>query len=282
MKDSAAFWHERAMAIQLDERSLTLRRKIIKILGCSRRGHLGSSLSLVEILRVLYDNVLCYDKDNPDWLERDRCILSKGHGCLALYAMLSDKGFFTEEETGTFCKKDSLFGGHPDAGKIPGVEASTGALGHGLSISVGMAINARYERNKVRVFAILGDGECNEGSVWEAAMSAGKNGLSNLTALVDYNKYQSYDATSMVQELEPFANKWLAFGFGTAEVNGHDPEELRRVLGNLPIENGKPSAVICHTVKGKGVSFAENNLAWHHKSSINDDEIRKLLQELGG
>lgn len=281
MKDSAALWHKKAMAIQLDERSLALRRKIINILGCSKRGHLGSSLSLVEIIRVLYDDILRYDKDKPDWSERDRCILSKGHGCLTLYAMLADKKFFPEEETRKFCKRDSLFGGHPDAGKIPGVEASTGALGHGLSIGVGMAINARFEKNKVRVFAILGDGECNEGSVWEAAMAAGKHGLENLTVLVDYNKYQSYDATSKVQELEPFAEKWRAFGFATAEVNGHDLNDLRQVLENLPDTLGKPTAIICHTVKGKGISFVENNLAWHHKSSLNDDDILALLQALG-
>lgn len=266
--------------VRLDERSKALRRTIIGVLKSARRGHLGAAFSLVEILRVLYDDVLRYDPANPRWPLRDRCILSKGHGCLALYALLADKGFFPKEELARFCTAEGILGGHPDAEKVPGVEASTGALGHGLSIGVGFALHARYANTGSRVFVIMGDGECNEGSVWEAALCAGKHKLSNLTAMVDYNKHQSYSSTREVQDLEPFADKWASFGFAVREVDGHDVAALRRVLTAAPFAPDKPSAVICHTIKGKGVSFAENNLKWHHKSKISDPEIESLLTAL--
>src|SRR6185369_3432874 len=163
------------MTIRLDPRSLALRRTIIRTLAAGQRGHVGAAFSLVEVLRVLYDNVLSYDARNPGWPARDRFLLSKGHGCLALYAILADKGFFPEAELWKFCAADGLLGGHPDAGKVPGVEASTGALGHGLPIGLGMALHLRMARSDSRVFVVLGDGECNEGSVWEAAMCAGKH-----------------------------------------------------------------------------------------------------------
>lgn len=280
MNDSAHTWHERAMGIALDQRSLDLRREIVGILGCARRGHLGASMSLVEILRVLYDDILRFDPARPGWSGRDRCILSKGHGCLALYVILADKGFFSREHLDRFCASGALLGGHPDATKIPGVEATTGSLGHGPSIGVGMAVNALHDRNGARIFVVLGDGECNEGSVWEAAMCAGKRGLDNMCVLVDYNKHQSWGPTREIQELEPFLDKWRSFGFAATEVNGHDPAALRGVLAGLPLERGRPSAVICHTVKGKGVAFAENNLAWHHKSGIKDNDLAALLAAL--
>src|SRR3954471_21641146 len=175
----------------LDDRSLQLRRLVVRALDGGARGHVGSSLSLIEIMRVLYDDILRYRADQPDWPERDRCILSKGHGCLAQYVMLAEKVFFPHETLDTFCRRDSILGGHPEAGKIPGIEASTGALGHGLSVGVGMALAARIEKRDSRVIVVMGDGEINEGSVWEAAMCAGKHKLSNLTAVIDYNKVQS-------------------------------------------------------------------------------------------
>ncbi len=266
--------------VRLDERSRALRRTIVQVLAAARRGHLGAAFSLVEVLRVLYDDVLRFDPANPKWALRDRCILSKGHGCLALYAILADKGFFPQEELWRFCSADGILGGHPDAGKVPGVEASTGALGHGLSIGVGFALHARNARTGARVFVILGDGECNEGSVWEAAMCAGKHRLTNLTAIVDYNKHQSYGSTCEVQDLEPFADKWASFGFAVREVDGHDVAALRTVLTATPFAGDRPSAVICHTIKGKGVSFAENNMKWHHKSKVTDAELDSLLAAL--
>ena len=262
---------------RLDRRSKDLRGTIVRALQSARRGHIGAAFSLIEILRVLYDDVLRFDPREPRWPLRDRCILSKGHGCLALYALLADKGFFHSDELFKFCSADGILGGHPDMGKVPGVEASTGALGHGLSIGVGFALNARHTKSGSRVFVIMGDGECNEGSVWEAAMCAGKHKLTNLTAIVDYNKHQSYSSTKEVQDLEPFADKWRSFGFGVREVDGHDVNALREVLKATPYEADRPSALICHTVKGKGPKFAENNLNWHHKNKVTDEEVDALL-----
>lgn len=263
----------------LDRRSIALRRRIVQVLGKGGRGHIGTSLSPVEILRVLFDSVLRYQPKNPSWRERDRFILSKGHGCIALYVLLQEKGFFPEEELWKFCKFDGILGGHPDP-KVPGVEVSTGSLGHGLPIGVGMAVNAKYERAPQRVFVVLGDGECDEGSVWEAAMSASKHKLDNLMVIVDYNKQQSYGSTYEVLDLEPFADKWRAFGFSCSEVDGHDASALEQVLSRVPLNPGKPTAIICHTVKGKGIAFAENNLKWHHKSSLKDSDVDDMLKAL--
>ena len=184
------------------------------------RGHLPSALSLTEILRVLYDDVLRYRAHQPDWRLRDRFILSKGHGCLALYAVLADKGFFPESELATYCAADSRLGGHPET-KVPGVEASTGALGHGLAIGVGMALAARLDARASRVFVVLGDGEINEGSVWESAMSAAKHGLSSLVAIIDYNKLQSYGPTTEVLDLDLWPSKELAAASSTSIPSSH-------------------------------------------------------------
>jgi len=263
----------------IDARSKQLRKTIAEMIHRGGRGHVGSAFSLVEICRVLYDEVMRYDSSQPDWKDRDRFILSKGHGCLALYPLLAEKGFFPQEELWDFCKPESILGGHPEH-KAPGVEASTGSLGHGLSIGVGMALNARYEKSDYRTFVIVGDGESNEGSIWEAAMCAAKHKLSNLTVIVDYNKQQSYDKTSEVLDLEPFSAKWKAFGCAVAEIDGHSLEELREVFGRLPLDSAKPSVIIAHTVKGKGISFVEENLKWHHKNKITDEEISAIYQEL--
>jgi len=265
----------------LDERSVYLRRLVVRTLDGGKRGHVGSSLSPLEIMRVLYDDVLHFHADDPAWEGRDRCILSKGHGCIAQYVMLAEKGFFPHEVLDTFCRRDSILGGHPEAGKVPGVEASTGALGHGLPIGVGRAMGLRIKGSDARVFVVTGDGEINEGSVWEAAMSASKHRLSNLTVMVDYNKIQSAGPTREILDLEPLADKWRAFGFGVAEVDGHDVAALREVLGRVPLEADKPSAIICHTVKGKGIGFAENDPSWHHKSTIDAKLIDELYQALG-
>ena len=267
------------LAIKLDERSKALRRTIIKTLAAGQRGHVGAAFSLVEILRVLYDDVLKYDAKNPKLPSRDRFILSKGHGCLALYAMLADKGFIPETELWKFCKSDGLLGGHPEH-HIPGVEASTGSLGHGMSIGLGMALNARITGAGYRTFVVIGDGESNEGSVWEAALSAGKHKIGSFTVLTDYNKHQSYASTAFVQDLEPLADKWRAFGFAVRDVNGHDVNELREVLTTLPLDKDKPTAIICHTVKGKGVAYAENNMAWHHQNKVTAADADKLIEAL--
>ena len=266
----------------LDERSRYLRQLVVKGLEGGNRGHVGSSMSLIEILRVLYDDILRFRADEPFWPDRDRCILSKGHGCLALYAILADKGYFDTEHLDKFCKVDGILGGHPEYGKVPGVEASTGALGHGLSIGVGMALSAKMQNRDSRVFAIMGDGEINEGSVWEAALCAGKHGLTNLTAIVDYNKIQSAGHTSLIQGLEPLADKWASFGFAVREVDGHDLNMLGDTFSKLPLSNDKPTAVICHTVKGKGIAFAEGNPSWHHKSKFSPEQLSEMYDCLGG
>jgi transketolase len=270
---------DRAVA-PLDERSKYLRRLVVRTLQGGERGHVGSSMSLVEIMRVLYDDVLRFRADEPKWRWRDRMILSKGHGCIAQYVMLAEKGFIPYAALDTFCRRDSILGGHPEAAKIPGVEASTGALGHGLSYGVGMALAARIDRRDSRIIVVMGDGEINEGSVWEAALCAGKHKLSNLTAVVDYNKVQSAGPTREIQDLEPLLDKWRAFNFATVEVDGHDVAALRNVFGRLPLAPDRPSAVICHTVKGRGIAFAENDANWHHKSKIGKDVVARLYAAL--
>jgi transketolase len=231
-------------------------------------------------MRVLYDDILRYRPTEPKWLGRDRMILSKGHGCIALYVMLADKGFFPLETLDTFCRRDSILGGHPEASKVPGVEASTGSLGHGLSYGVGMALAARIGKRDTRIIVIMGDGEIDEGSVWEGALCAGKHHLSNLTAVIDYNKFQSAGPTHEVQDLEPLLDKWRAFNFEATEVDGHDVYALRDVFRRLPLSQERPTAIICHTIKGKGISFAESDANWHHKSKIAQDMAIKLRSAL--
>jgi transketolase len=264
----------------LDARSAHLRRAILQVVRSARRGHVASAFSVVEILRVLYDDILSVDPAHPLRHDRDRFILSKGHGCLALYVQLAERGFFPREALATFCEEDSLLGGHPQAGKVPGVEASTGSLGHGLPVGVGIALHGKLTGRDFRTVVLLGDGECDEGSVWEAALCAAKHRLERLTVLVDYNKMQSYAATAEVLDLEPLAAKWRSFNFAVREVDGHDVRALRRVLRAAPFAAGRPSAVICHTVKGRGIARCEMNAHWHHKSRISDDEIDGLESEL--
>jgi transketolase len=266
----------------LDDRSSHLRSLVVDALEGGGRGHVGAALSLIEILRVLYDDILDVRPAEPDWPDRDRCILSKGHGCLALYALLADKGFFPLDELVRQCKAGALLGGHPEA-HIPGVEASTGALGHGLSIGVGIALAARMQGRTSRVFVILGDGELDEGSVWEAALSAGKHGLSNVTAIIDHNKLQSYGPVEEVMPLGPLDQKLEAFGFAVRQVDGHDVRALRETLRALPFDGKRPNAIIAHTVKGKGIPFAEHDAAWHHKAKVDPataDKLRRALENV--
>jgi len=260
----------------LDERSRYLRELVIEALDGGSRGHIGSTLSLVEIMRVLYDDIMTFDSSQPDLPTRDRLILSKGHGCIALYVMLADKGFFPKSELRGFCRYESRLGGHPELGHVPGIEASTGALGHGLSIGVGMAQAARIRGEEHRIFVVVGDGEIDEGSVWEAAISAGHHRYSNLTVVIDYNKFQSYGAVSEVWDLEPLVDKWRAFGFTVMEVDGHDVAQLRDALRRQA--DNSPTAVIAHTIKGRGVDFAEGVASWHHKASLKTEDINGLRE----
>jgi len=258
--------------VKLDGRSRMLRQMAVDALDGGSRGHIGSTMSLIEIFRVLYDDVMLFDANQPQLPNRDRLILSKGHGCIALYVMLAEKGFFDVSELETFCKYNSILGGHPEFGHIPGVEASTGSLGHGLAIGVGMAYAARISNLDYNVFVVLGDGELDEGSVWESALAAGHHNLQNLTVVIDYNKLQSYGPTSEIWNLEPLAEKWNAFGFESIEVDGHDIKELRTAMSSTR-RNQRPKAIIAHTVKGRGVLFAEGDPNWHHKSNLTSTEI---------
>jgi len=264
----------------LDERSKYLRRLMVEAVVSSGRGHLASAFSLTEIIRTIYDDILYYDSLNPNLANRDRFILSKGHGCIALYAILADKGYFPVEMLKTFCNFDSILGGHPEP-IIPGVEVSTGSLGHGLPIAVGMALHAKIVGSKHKIFVLMGDGECNEGTVWEAAMSASKHKLNNLLVMVDYNKQQSFGSTYEVLDLEPFADKWSSFGFEVKEIDGHNLYELKNEINTFNKSSKlTPKILICHTVKGKGINFMENNLTWHHKSNLSNNQKNELLESL--
>ncbi len=268
------------LKIKLDKRSINLRKHVVKCLLGGGRGHVGSALSLIEILRVLYDKILKYDPKKPKKNDRDRLILSKGHGCLALYSILADKKFFNLNSLKNTGKFYSNLGGHPEP-KVKGVEVSTGSLGHGLPIGVGMALAGKIKRSKYKVFVILGDGEINEGAIWEAAMSASKHKLDNLKVIIDYNKIQSYGFTKDVLNLEPLKDKWRSFGFNVTEVNGHNTYQLQRDFKKfLKQKSKKPSVTICHTVKGKGFKFAENNPFWHHKNNFSKEEIKLMNESL--
>lgn len=268
------------MNCTLDERSLYLRRLMLDTMHAGGRGHLPSAFSATEILRVLYDSILRITPEHPMAQDRDRFILSKGHGCLALYAILADRNFFPKHELKSFCVFQSRLGGHPKRNSVPGVEASTGSLGHGLSLGVGMALSLRMRGSASRVFVLCGDGETNEGSIWEALLSASKHKLDNLCLIIDRNKMQSWDTTRSILPLEPYAEKFQAFGCASVETDGHDINALSESLNRLPLVPGKPSVLIAHTVKGKGIAKLEQNLAWHHKGKLTSEEYSSLAASL--
>ena len=272
MTKSTAKFAEEAKKIKLDQRSKDLRKLVLEGLQGAGRGHVGSAMSFIEIVRVLYDHIMKYRVDDPAWPERDRFILSKGHGCLGLYAVLADKGFIAPDELKTYSMKGSRLGGCCEI-IVPGIEATTGALGHGLSVGVGMAMAALMRDRNSKVYVLLSDGELAEGSTWEAALCAAKHRLCNLVVMIDYNKVQLAGFTDEISQLEPLADKWRSFGFELIEVNGHDVNELRCVFES-PME--KPTAVICHTVKGKGIPFAEDSAQWHWKNKIDGDLISRM------
>lgn len=240
---------------------------------------MGASFSVADIISVLYfDNVLKYDASNPDWEDRDKFILSKGHASYALYAVLAKAGYFPEEELRHVGKPGSKFGGHPKMYDIPGVEASTGALGHGLSFAIGIAYANKEDHRDSHVYVVLGDGECQEGSVWEGALSAPALKLDNLTVIVDHNKLQAMDKLENIVCMAPFVDKWKAFGWNVVEIDGHNFEEIKDAL--LTRKDDQPTLVIANTVKGKGVSFMENIPIWHYRMP-NEEELSILMNELG-
>jgi transketolase len=257
-----------------------IRAHVLRMIHRAQSSHVGTSLSAADLLAVLYDGVLRIDPSRPDWPDRDRFILSKGHGCAAVYAALAERGFFPKGWLDTYYQNGSRLAGHITHHGVPGVEASTGSLGHGLSIGCGIALAGKHDSRPYRVFVLLSDGECDEGSTWEAALFAPHHRLDNLVAIVDYNKIQSFGTVKEVLDLEPLTSKWQAFGWATWEIDGHDFGQIEKALLGVPFEPGRPSCIIAHTVKGKGVSFMEAQLAWHYKPP-NDEQLRQALAELG-
>jgi len=235
-------------------------------------------LSVADILAVLYADILRYNPQQPKWEERDRLLYSKGHACTALYAVLCEVGFYNQQALDTFCQNGSIFTSHVNH-KVLGVELSTGSLGHALSVGCGMSLSAKIKCVNWRVFVILSDGELNEGSNWEAILFAPHHKLDNLTIIVDYNKYQGLGKVKDVLDIEPIRKKFEAFGWATVEVDGHNHNEIYYILSKVPTALNKPTAIIAHTIKGKGVSFMENQLAWHYKS-ISQEQIKQAMIEL--
>jgi transketolase len=267
--------------MELEDVAKKIRKKIFLMSYRAGSGHIAPSLSCVEILVALYFKILNINKNNLNDQNRDRFILSKGHASSALYSILAEKGIIDEKLLDTFCQKEGILGAHPEAHFIPGVEVSTGSLGHGLSFGSGMALAGKIDNKNYRVFVLLSDGECQEGSVWEAAAFASQHKLNNLVAIVDYNKLQSLGRTDEILSLEPFCDRWKSFGWGVKEVDGHDISQIVDNLDSLPYAKNKPSVLIAHTVKGKGISFMENVPLWHYRIPKTIEEIEIVCKELG-
>jgi transketolase len=263
---------------ELAFKSIQYRKQILTYIYGANAGHTGGSLSCIDILNVLYNHTLNVGPDNFKSPDRDRYIQSKGHCVEALFVVLADKGFFPASDLETLCRYKSHYIGHPTR-KVHGVEQNTGALGHGLSLSVGTALAAKMDNRSYRVFSLLGDGELPEGSNWEAALTAAHYQLDNLCAIIDHNKLQITGRTSDVCNTDPIDQKFESFGWAVRQVDGHDLQALQQTLDALPFVSGKPSLIIAHTVKGKGISYMEDELKWHH-GVPNKQQFAQALQEL--
>ena len=270
---------EQAVAITT-EKARQIRRHIIKMLGQAGSGHTGGSLSASDIVACLYFWEMNIDPADPHWPERDRFVLSKGHAAPVLYAVLAEKGFFPADDLNSLRTLGSPLQGHPDMCKVPGVEASTGSLGQGISWAVGMALAGKMDKKPYRVYALLGDGEIEEGMVWEAAMAASHYKLDNLMAFVDHNGLQIDGRVQEVMSPLPIPDKFRAFGWEVLEIDGHDHKQIMEALNTARTVSGRPTAVIAHTIKGKGCSFMEDRVEWHGVAP-KPDEVKKALAELG-
>jgi transketolase len=279
MEKTASF-AEICHAHDVERLARSIRIHTVRMTHSAKSSHIGSCLSMTEVLAVLYGRVLRIDPARPDWSDRDRFILSKGHACAALYAVLAETGFFPTSWLRTFYQNGSPLAGHITHVGIPGVEVSTGSLGHGLPLACGMALAGKRDARPYRVFALLSDGECDEGSTWEAMLFAGHHQLDNLVAIIDYNKIQSIGRVTEVLNLHPFADKWRACRWSVREIDGHDLSEVEPTLRGVPFLAGRPSCIIAHTVKGKGISFMEDKLLWHYRSP-SDQDLQMALAELG-
>ncbi len=267
----------------LEDKARLLRLKTIEMLwvaGPKRKGHPGGALSAADIVAALYFEVMRIDPAEPLKADRDRFVLSKGHACPVLYGALALRGFFDSEHLNYFRRVGGILQGHPSMKGIPGVDMTTGSLGHGLSAGLGMALATRIDGLNYRVFVMLGDGECQEGLVWEAAMTAAKYKLDNLIAIIDMNKWQACGKVEEILPLEPFVEKWHSFGWNTIQVNGHDMREVLSALYLASVHKGSPTAILAHTIKGKGVSFMEDDNSWHQKA-MTKEQYETALTELG-
>jgi transketolase len=264
---------------ELELKSIQYRKTILRIIKQANAGHTGGSLSCLDILNVLYNRVMNISPETIDSPDRDRYVHSKGHSVEALYTVLADRGFFPPEWLDTMEKYGSTLIGHPTR-KVPGIEQNTGALGHGLAVAVGMALAAKLDGRSYRVFVTMGDGELAEGSVWEASMSAAHFKLDNLVVIVDRNTLQITGRTENVMALEPLEKKFRSFGYAVRGVTGNCVPDLVAALESAPFETGKPSLILAHTIKGKGISFIEDQAAWHHRVPT-DEEYQQALDELG-
>ena len=257
-----------------------IRLHALRMTSLGGSSHIGSILSMTDLVAVLYGAILRVDSQNPKWPGRDRFILSKGHAGAGVYAALAEKGFFDVKTLDKHYQDGSILSGHISHKGVPGVELSTGSLGHGLSVGAGMAYGAKLDQQRHRIFVLMSDGECDEGSNWEAILFAAHHGLDNLIAIVDYNKLQSIGLVSETLGLEPFTDKWRSFGWSVREIDGHNHTEINETLANLPLDIEKPSCIIAHTTKGKGVSFMENSVLWHYRTA-RGEEYTAALKELG-
>ena len=264
----------------LSRKSCEIRKNLIKIIYMGKSGHTGGALSSVDILTTLFYSTMKYNPSNPNWSDRDRFILSKGHSVEGYYCILSDLGFFSKEECETFSQYGSRLTGHPN-NMLPGVEMNTGALGHGLSVSVGMALAGKMSGKAYRVFTLMGDGELAEGSIWEAAMSAAHYRLDNLIGIVDRNGLQISGETEKVMALENLTQKWQSFGWAVRSVDGHNFDQMRESFRAAPFYEGSPNLIIANTIKGKGVSYMENAAQWHHGAPT-EEQYELALKELSG
>lgn len=256
-----------------------IRRHAVRMTSLGGSSHIASILSIADILAVLYGETLKVDPKNPKWNQRDRFILSKGHAGGGVYAALAEKGFFPISQLDTHCQNGSLLSGHVSHKGVPGVELSTGSLGHGLSVATGMAYSAKLDQQSHRIFTLLSDGECDEGSNWEAILFAAHHKLDNLIAIIDYNKLQSLASVSETLELEPFVDKWKSFGWSVTEVDGHNHQDLQQVFNKIPFQPSKPNCILAHTIKGKGISFMEKSVLWHYRTA-KGEELENALKEL--
>jgi len=263
---------------RLKKTAKEMRKIIIKTSENAAQGHVAPAFSAIETGVALYFHIMKLDPKNPKWEDRDRFLLSAGHKCLIPYVALAMLDFYPMKVLDTFDQFGSTLGGHPIYEKCPGVDASTGSLGHGLPLGVGMAIAGKRDKKDYRVFVMMGDGECDEGTVWEGAMAASKYKLDNLVGIVDYNKLSVDGLISEVMPLEPFADKWRSFGWECEEIDGHNMEEVVSTLEQVPFKKGKPSMILAHTIKGKGVSFITNKLEWHMRAPTKEEATAALKE----